>query len=97
MSKIICLFNHKGGVGPLNQNLLTTCDFFIVPLHPDYFSSMALDSLAATLPRWNAWATTAHGIEALIKADYPFPEPHAKFIGAVIQKYRPRSGRASSA
>lgn len=91
------LVDMSPSLGPLNQNLLTTSDYFIVPLHPDYFSSMALDSLAATLPRWNAWAHTAHSIEALIKADYPFPQPHSKFIGAVIQKYRPRSGRASSA
>jgi cellulose biosynthesis protein BcsQ len=84
-------------LGPMNQNLLMTGDYFIVPLHPDYFSSMALDSLAKTLPRWKAWATTAYSIDVLRSADYPFPEPHASFIGAVVQKYRPRSGKASSA
>lgn len=84
-------------LGPLNQNLLMTGDHFIVPLHPDYFSSMALSSLAKTLPRWKTWATTASGIEALRSADYPFPEPKATFIGAIIQKYRPRGGKASSA
>jgi len=84
-------------LGPLNQNLLMTGDYFIVPLHPDYFSSMALSSLAKTLPRWKAWANTAHSIEVLRGADYPFPEPNASFIGAVIQKYRPRNGRASKA
>lgn len=84
-------------LGPLNQNLITTSDYFIVPLHPDYFSTMALNSLATTLPRWRAWADTASGIEALRSADYPFPTPKCKFIGAIIQKYRPRSGKASSA
>lgn len=84
-------------LGPINQNLLMTGDHFIVPLHPDYFSSMALSSLARTLPRWKAWATTAQGIDVLRSADYPFPEPKATFIGAIIQKYRPRSGKASSA
>jgi cellulose biosynthesis protein BcsQ len=39
-------------LGPMNQNLPMTGDHFIVPLHPDYFSSMALSSLAKTLPRW---------------------------------------------
>src|SRR3974377_69235 len=73
-------------IGPLNQNLLTTSDYFIVPLHPDYFSAMALSSRAKVLPRWKAWPDTAYGIEALAKADYPFPKPHAFFIGAVIQK-----------
>lgn len=84
-------------LGPMNQNLLMTSDHFIVPLHPDYFSSMALTSLAKTLPRWKTWAKTAYSIEVLRAADYPFPEPKATFVGAIIQKYRPRSGKASKA
>ena len=91
------LVDMSPSLGPLNQNLLTTCDHFIVPLHPDYFSAMALTSLAKVLPRWKSWATTAFGIEALTKADYPFPKPHVTFIGAVVQKYRPRNGQASKA
>jgi cellulose biosynthesis protein BcsQ len=84
-------------LGPLNQNVLTTSDYFIVPLHPDYFSSMALSSLAKVLPRWKSWADTAYETQALTEADYPFPKPHPAFIGAAIQKYRPRLGRASKA
>ena len=91
------LVDMSPSLGPLNQNLLTTSDYFIVPLHPDYFSSMALSSLAKVLPRWKSWADTAYEIEALTKADYPFPKPHITFIGAVVQKYRPRLGRASKA
>jgi cellulose biosynthesis protein BcsQ len=91
------LVDMSPSLGPLNQNLLTTSDYFIVPLHPDYFSSMALSSLAKVLPRWKAWALTAYEIETLTKADYPFPEPHITFIGAAVQKYRPRLGRASKA
>jgi cellulose biosynthesis protein BcsQ len=84
-------------LGPINQNLLMTSDHFIVPLHPDYFSAMALSSLARVLPRWKTWADTASGIEVLKTADYPFPEPRSTFIGAVVQKYRPRMGMASKA
>lgn len=91
------LVDMSPSLGALNQNLLMTCDYFIVPLHPDYFSAMALSSLAKTLPRWKDWADTAYEIEVLTKADYPFPKPRAEFIGAVIQKFRPRNGRASNA
>jgi cellulose biosynthesis protein BcsQ len=91
------LVDMSPSLGPLNQNLITTSDHFIVPLHPDYFSSMALSSLAKVLPRWKVWANTAFEIEPLTKADYPFPKPHSTFIGAAIQKYRPRLGRASKA
>lgn len=91
------LVDMSPSLGPVNQNLLTTSDYFIVPLHPDYFSAMALSSLANVLPRWKMWAETAYGIDTLAKADYPFPKPHSVFIGAVIQKYRPRMGKASKA
>jgi cellulose biosynthesis protein BcsQ len=91
------LVDMSPSLGPLNQNLLTTSDYFLVPLHPDYFSSMALSSLAKVLPRWRSWASTAFEIDALKAADYPFPEPKISFIGAAVQKYRPRLGHASKA
>lgn len=93
----IILVDMSPSLGPLNQNILTTSDYFIVPLHPDYFSSMALSSLAKTLPRWMAWAKTARTIDVLLNADYPFPEPHVQFAGSIVQKYRPRLGKASKA
>ena len=91
------LVDMSPSLGPINQNLLTTSDYFLVPLHPDYFSSMALSSLARTLPRWKAWAEVAHSMDVLAKADYPFPEPRVQFIGSIVQKYRPRLGKASKA
>lgn len=84
-------------LGPVNQNLISICDFFIVPLHPDYFSTMALNSLSRTLPRWRRWAESAHALQVLQEADYPFPKPKSEFIGAIVQKYRPKYGKASKA
>lgn len=84
-------------LGPINQNLLMTSDHFIVPLHPDYFSAMALSSLARVLPRWKSWAIMASNLEVLKTADYPFPAPSSTYIGSIIQKYRPRMGGASKA
>ena len=93
----LVMVDMSPSLGPLNQNVLTTSDYFVVPLHPDYFSSMALSSLAKALPRWQAWAKTARSIDVLLNADYPFPEPHVQFAGAIVQKYRPRLGKASKA
>jgi cellulose biosynthesis protein BcsQ len=93
----LVLVDMSPSLGPLNQNILTTSDYFVVPLHPDYFSSMALSSLAKALPRWQAWAETARSIDVLSSADYPFPEPHVQFAGGIVQKYRPRLGKASKA
>lgn len=80
-----------------NQNLLMTSDYFIVPSSPDYFSVMAIDSLATVLSNWHDWAEKAKKLEILEKATYPFPTTTPKFIGTIVQKYRPRSGVAAVA
>lgn len=84
-------------LGPINQNLLMTSDFFLVPMAPDYFSVMATDSLATVLPKWEAWAKQAQNLSVLQKATYPFPITHPKFLGTVIQKYRLREAQTPSA
>lgn len=84
-------------LGPINQNLLMTSDFFLVPMAPDYFSVMATDSLASILPKWKAWAKQAQGVSVLQKATYPFPIVAPKFLGTVVQKYRLREGQTPSA
>ncbi|TDV60107.1 ParA family protein [Pseudomonas sp. LP_7_YM] len=84
-------------LGPINQNLLMTSDFFLVPMSPDYFSVMATDSLSNVLPKWKAWANQAHSTNVLQKATYPFPIIESKFLGTVIQKYRVREGVTASA
>lgn len=80
------------GLSAINQNLLATSDFFIVPTAPDFFSVMAIDSLARVVPRWHQWAQQASSLEILHDAAYPFPEPNTKFLGAIVQNFRPRGG-----
>lgn len=46
------LIDLSPGLGPINQNLVTTSDYFILPASPDVFSVMAVESLARVLPRW---------------------------------------------
>ena len=79
-------------VGPMNQNLLMTSDYFIVPMFPDYFSAMATESLASILPKWSAWAKHAKASSLLQDAIYPFPDKSPKFLGTIIQNYRVRRG-----
>lgn len=84
------LIDMNPSLSSINQNLLTTSDFFIVPTSPDYFSVMAIDSLATVLPRWHAWADKAHSLPILRDASYPFPRIIPKFLGIIVQKFRPR-------
>lgn len=91
------IIDMSPSLGAVNQNLLSVSDYFIVPMHPDYFSMMAISSLANVLPKWRAWAKVASEVAALKDAEYPFPSSNPKFLGYVVQKYRPRSGAPSRA
>lgn len=87
----IILIDMSPSLGPINQNLLSTSDFFLVPMTPDYFSVMAIDSLASVLPKWKEWATKAKATKVLQDATYPLPQCTPKFLGTIVQKYRLRS------
>lgn len=86
------LIDLSPGLGAINQNLVATADYFLVPTSPDIFSVMAIDSLARVIPRWVSWARRAAQLDALSAADYPFPNPTLKFLGVIVQRYRLRSG-----
>lgn len=88
------LVDTSPSLSSLNRNLLMTCDYFLVPASPDFYSVMALDSLSKILPDWFAWATHASELNVLKSASYPFPKPHPKFLGVLVQKYRPRVANA---
>ncbi len=89
------LIDMSPSLGSLNQNILASSDGFLVPTSPDYFSLMAIDSLSAVLPRWAEWARRAHTSEALRTAAYPFRQLDLKFLGTIVQKFRPRLGGAT--
>ncbi|MBF8276977.1 MAG: family ATPase [Candidatus Brocadiaceae bacterium] len=93
----ILLIDMSPSLGAINQNLLMTSDYFIIPMAPDYFSVMAIDSLASVLPKWNTWAKQAKKQPILQNATYPFPNKNPKFLGTIIQKYRLREGKTPSA
>ena len=92
----IILIDMSPSLGPINQNLLSTSDFFIVPMNPDYFSVMAVDSLSSILPKWKEWAERAKETKVLQQATYPLPACNPKFLGTIVQKYRPRSNNNAS-
>jgi cellulose biosynthesis protein BcsQ len=91
------LIDMSPSLGAINQNLLMTSDFFLVPMAPDYFSVMATDSLATVLPKWRSWAEQAKVNPVLKNSTYSFPDKSPKFMGTIIQKYRLRQGETPSA
>ncbi len=92
----IVIIDMSPSLGPTNQNLLMTSEFFLVPMAPDYFSVMATNSLATVIPKWNEWRKNASSITALQKTTYPFPDILPKFLGTVVQRYRLRAHQSAS-
>jgi cellulose biosynthesis protein BcsQ len=90
------LIDMSPSLGPLNQNLLMTSEFFIIPMAPDFFSMMAISSLADTLPRWKKWLTELQKLDFLETAEYPFPKIHPKMIGYIMQRFNTRKGNPSA-
>ncbi|MGI0486610.1 ParA family protein [Pantanalinema rosaneae CENA516] len=91
------LIDMSPSLGAINQNLLMTSDFFIVPTTADFFSVMAIDSLAKVLPKWYAWARTASSMQILKDATYPFPDITLHFLGIIVQNYRIIRGKETAA
>lgn len=74
-------------VGALNQCLLMSSDYFIVPTSPDFFCVQAIESLSKVIPEWNKQMDYFRD-ETL---DYPIPSAPPKFLGILSQKYRPKN------
>ena len=91
------LIDMSPSLGSINQNLLVTSDFFLVPTTADFFSVMAIDSLSRILPKWCAWARMASANPILKEATYPFPEFRLKFLGTIVQNYRIIRGKETTA
>ena len=91
------LIDMNPSLSSVNQNLLMTSDFFLVPASPDHFSVMAINSLVKVIPHWLEWSKRASSLHILRDAVYPFPEVTPKFLGTIVQNYRPRKGAPASA
>jgi cellulose biosynthesis protein BcsQ len=91
------LIDMSPSLGSINQNLLMISDFFLVPTTADFFSVMAIDSLAKVLPKWYAWAKSASSLQILREANYPFPNVKLRFLGTIVQNYRIIRGKETAA
>lgn len=89
------LIDMNPSLSSINQNLLMISDYFILPASPDFFSKMAINSLANILPKWARWADRASELPIFSSATYPFKASKPKFLGMIIQKYR-LSGRGDN-
>lgn len=81
------LIDMSPSVGALNQCLLMSSDYFIVPTAPDFFCAQAIKSLTKVIPRWNEEVSQFRKKTL----NFRLPDAPPKFIGFLSQKYRPRN------
>jgi chromosome partitioning protein len=89
------LLDLNPSLSAINQDLVLVSDYFIVPTSPDYFSKMALKSIARILPQWEKWAKSARQLFA--DATYTLPNNTPKFLGYTVNDYTLKSGEPSKA
>lgn len=86
------IYDLSPNVGGLNEIVLMSSDYFIVPTSPDYFCLQAIGSLEKNISKWKKEIQR-------FKEDNDFDHPsfpianQPKFIGAIQQRYRPRNER----
>ncbi|MCL4203558.1 MAG: ParA family protein [Pirellulaceae bacterium] len=89
------IIDMNPSLSAINQALLVSSDYFIVPTAPDNFSNMAVRSLAKVLPKWEKWAVRARSVFA--DAYYPLPQSTPRFLGTVVQGFNIRKGKPTLA
>ncbi|MEK5325557.1 ParA family protein [Aeribacillus sp. FSL M8-0254] len=86
------LIDMSPSVSATNANLLMQSDYFIIPCSPDYFCNMAIHSLALVLPEWKNTYDNIRRHQIFQNAEYRFSNTLPKFIGTILQRYRPKNG-----
>lgn len=89
------LIDMNPSLSAINQDLLISSDFFLVPTSPDVFSQMAIKSLSRILPSWERWAKRARVI--FKDAEYPLPLNTPKFLGYTINDFNLSKGEPTQA
>lgn len=84
------LYDLSPNVGGLNEVILMSSDYFIVPVAPDFFCWQAIRSLSKNIPRWHRELTMFKENNDGNSAQSIKNSP--KFLGMIQQRYRPRKG-----
>lgn len=89
------LVDLNPSLSAINQALISSSDFFILPTSPDYFSQMAVKSMSRVLPIWEKWAEQARVVYS--QSTYPMPNVKPKFLGYTVNDFNIRNGSPTAA
>lgn len=89
------LIDLNPGLSAINQVLLFSSNYFIIPCGVDYFSKQALFSLSSVLLNWSNWSLKAK--EYFKSSIYPLPNFTTKFLGYTVNNFRVKSSKPAKA
>ncbi|MCG9026392.1 ParA family protein [Laribacter hongkongensis] len=84
------IYDLSPNVGGLNEVVLMSSDFFIVPCSPDYFCLQAIKSLEKNIKKWKREIERFKDDNDFNEADFSIRNSPI-FIGTIHQRYRPRN------
>jgi len=85
------IYDLSPNVGGMNQVVLMSSDYFIVPTSPDFFCLQAVGSLTKNIAKWHR-EINRFKEDNQFGGDYPIRN-QPQFIGSVQQRYRPRNDK----
>lgn len=85
------IYDLSPNVGGLNEVILMSSDYFIIPASPDFYCYQAIGSLSKTIPKWHSEIKRFKEENNLTDSTSVIKNA-PKFIGLIQQRYRPRSG-----
>lgn len=83
------------GLSAINQTLLFSSDYFIMPCGVDYFSKQAIKSLSNVLPNWANWNIKAK--DHFKNSVYPLPLVATKFMGYTVSNFNVKYDKPAKA
>lgn len=89
------IFDLSPNVGGLNQIILMSSQYFIMPTSPDYFCLQSIYSLSKTIKNWKQEIDYfKKGVDENSSSRYINNAP--VFLGAIQQRYRPRNSKPAT-
>ncbi len=83
------LYDLSPNVGGLNEVILMSSDYFVVPTSPDYFCLQAIGSLTKNIEKWYKEINRFIEDNSFQKNRFSIKN-RPQFIGTIQQRYRPR-------
>lgn len=86
------LYDLSPNVGGLNEVILMSSDYFIVPTSPDFFCWQAIGSLERNIKKWHKELRIFKEMNDFDKDKSYAIKNAPQFLGTIQQRYRPRNG-----